>query len=107
MPSAQHRAAHHGGPRAEVRGPVLPRGAVEPGLCRHMPGRPAKAWDILVKFNGINIGHVAQSLEFSKWSNRVKTIFHKDYLKNGGQKDMKKWAVTRWVKKKPVIPGLQ
>ena len=61
----------------------------------------------LVKFNGINIGHVSQSLEFGKWSGKLKTIFYKDYLKNGGQKDMKKWAVNRWVKKKPVIPGLQ
>ena len=61
----------------------------------------------LVNFNGISIGHISQDLEFGKWSSKLKTIFHKDYLKSGGQKEMKKWAGTRWFKKKPVIFGLQ
>ena len=61
----------------------------------------------LVTFNGIRIGHISQALEFGKWSSRLKTIFHKDYLKSGGEREMKKWARTRWFKKKPVIPGLQ
>ena len=61
----------------------------------------------LVNFNGIRIGHISQALEFGKWSSRVKAIFHKDYLKKGGKKEMKKWASTRWFKKKPVIPELQ
>ena len=58
----------------------------------------------LVNFNGLNIGHVPQSLEFNKWSNRVKKIAYQDYLSSGGKKEMKKWAGTRWFKKKPEIP---
>ena len=61
----------------------------------------------LVSFNGISIGHISQASEFGKWSSRVKAIFYKDYLKSGGKKEMKKWAGTRWFKKKRVFPRLQ
>ena len=61
----------------------------------------------LLNFNGLAIGNIPQSLEFSKWSGKVKTIAYKDYVSSGGEKKMRKWAGTRWFNKKPVIPGLQ
>lgn len=61
----------------------------------------------LLNFNGLDIGHISQSLEFNKWINRVKNIAYQDYLSSGGEKEMKKWAATRWFKKKPQIPRLQ
>ena len=61
----------------------------------------------LLNFNGLDIGHISQSLEFNKWINRVKNIAYQDYLSSGGEKEMKKWAATRWFKIKPQIPRLQ
>ena len=35
---------------------------------------------------------------------RLKLIAYKDYVRSGGEKEMKKWAATRWFKKKPLTP---
>ena len=61
----------------------------------------------LINFNGLDLAHISQDLEFREWSSKVKAICYKDYQKRGGQKEMKKWAGTRWFKKRPEVPRLQ
>lgn len=59
----------------------------------------------LERFGGIEIGKISQEkLSFPKWNAKVKKLFHEDYVKAGGEKELKSWSSSRWFSKRPVVP---
>ena len=38
---------------------------------------------------------------FPKWNNACKKAFFKDYVRSGGQLDLKSWGKTHWNGRKP------
>jgi len=72
------------------------------GLCCVKIGAVYQHCPNVVRFMGVEVGIVNQKLSFDKWNSRIKKIFYKDYLNQGGSKDLKAWEKTRWLSSKPL-----
>ena len=74
-----------------------------PGLCIvHLASAFANCPE-LEKFGGVTLPS-QDGLAFPSWNKRLKTIFHKDYLQQGGGEDLKTWASKRWFSRRPPVP---
>ena len=58
----------------------------------------------LEKFMGLQMSGVMGELTFQKWNSRVKELLYAEYIKMGGELEMKQWCSTRWVSRKPIVP---
>ena len=73
------------------------------GLCIIHLGSLYRNCPNLQTFDGIEIGKFSQErLSFPKWNAKVKKLFYEEYLKAGGNKELKSWSSSRWFSKKPV-----
>lgn len=62
------------------------------GVCTVSLASCHKRCPNLLTFAGLYVGHISQDQTFTKWNNRLKKIFHEDYLASGGLKDLKAWS---------------
>eukprot|EP00092_Neocalanus_flemingeri_P007518 GFUD01008115.1.p1 GENE.GFUD01008115.1~~GFUD01008115.1.p1 ORF type:complete len:290 (+),score=67.94 GFUD01008115.1:3-872(+) len=74
------------------------------GLCCVNIGSVYENCPNLERFMGVEIGSVSHKQSFNKWNTRVKKRFYDHYLQQGGYKEMKAWAKTRWFPRRPVLP---
>ena len=72
------------------------------GLCCVNIGTMFDKCPNLEKFMGMDVGSIAKTT-FNKWSLVLKKKFYEKYLYQGGTKEFKAWARTRWFSKKQVI----
>eukprot|EP00092_Neocalanus_flemingeri_P044018 GFUD01048671.1.p1 GENE.GFUD01048671.1~~GFUD01048671.1.p1 ORF type:complete len:348 (-),score=80.29 GFUD01048671.1:135-1178(-) len=79
------------------------RGLHRAGLCCVNIGAVYENCPNLERFMGVEVGTVRR-WTFNKWNIRMKKKFYDDYLQQGGAKEMKAWAKTRWVSRRPVLP---
>jgi len=71
------------------------------GLCCVNVGTMFDKCPNLVKFMGMEVGSITKTT-FNKWSLVLKRKFYEKYLYQGGAKEFKSWARTRWFSKKQV-----
>ena len=76
------------------------------GLCIIHLGALYGNCQNLQKFNGVELGQVDQGLEFPKWNAKVKKLFYKDYVNEGGMMEFKVWGSKRWFSKQPKLPTI-
>jgi len=74
------------------------------GLCCVNVGAVYENCPRVEKFMGVEVGMVSHKQTFTKWNTRMKKRFYEHYLDQGGSKEMKDWAKTRWFSKPPVVP---
>jgi len=75
------------------------------GLCIVHLGSLYRNCPDLQTFDGVEIGKISQErLSFPKWNAKVKKLFYEEYVKAGGDKELKSWSSSRWFSKKPVVP---
>ena len=74
------------------------------GLCILNIGALYGFCDNLQRYNGIYIGDISKSLKFPQWSAKVKKLFYAEYVRAGGQKELRDWARRRWFSKQPPVP---
>jgi len=74
------------------------------GLCCVNIGAVYENCPNLERFTGVEVGMVSHKQTFTKWNTRMKKRFHEHYLDQGGLKEMKDWAKTRWFSRRPVLP---
>ena len=55
------------------------------------------------KFMGMEIATVTQLQPFNTWNKELMLLFHQDYTKSGGIKDIREWAKIRWFSERPVV----
>jgi len=72
------------------------------GLCCVNIGTMFDKCPKLEKFMGMDVGSITKST-FNKWSLVLRRKFYDKYLYQGGGKDFKAWARTRWFSKKQVL----
>jgi len=72
------------------------------GLCCVNIGKMFDKCPNLEKFMGMDVGSIPKTT-FNKWSLVLKKKFYEKYLYQGGTKEFKAWARTRWFSKKQVI----
>ena len=72
------------------------------GLCCVNVGKMFDRCPNLEKFMGIEVGSIPKTT-FNKWSLVLKKKFYEKYLYQGGTKEFKAWARTRWFSKKQVL----
>eukprot|EP00092_Neocalanus_flemingeri_P008963 GFUD01009644.1.p1 GENE.GFUD01009644.1~~GFUD01009644.1.p1 ORF type:complete len:460 (+),score=96.16 GFUD01009644.1:81-1460(+) len=80
------------------------RGLHRAGLCCVNIGAVYENCPNLERFMGVEVGMVSHKQTFNKWNIRMKKRFYDDYLQQGGSKEMKAWAKTRWFSRRPVLP---
>eukprot|EP00092_Neocalanus_flemingeri_P016609 GFUD01017970.1.p1 GENE.GFUD01017970.1~~GFUD01017970.1.p1 ORF type:complete len:455 (-),score=89.61 GFUD01017970.1:131-1495(-) len=80
------------------------RGLHRAGLCCVNFGAVYDNCPNLERFMGVEVGMVSHKQTFNKWNIRMKKRFYDDYLQQGGSKEMKAWAKTRWFSRRPVLP---
>eukprot|EP00092_Neocalanus_flemingeri_P015690 GFUD01016984.1.p1 GENE.GFUD01016984.1~~GFUD01016984.1.p1 ORF type:complete len:457 (-),score=113.51 GFUD01016984.1:76-1446(-) len=80
------------------------RGLHRDGLCCVHIGSVYENCPNLERFMGVEIGSVSHNQSFNKWNTRIKKRFFDHYLQQGGSKEMKAWAKTRWFSRRPVVP---
>jgi len=73
------------------------------GLCCVNFGAVYENCPNLEKFMGVEVGSVDQKMTFKKWNTRVKKKFYEYYQNQGGSKELKPWAKTRWFSRRPVV----
>ena len=73
------------------------------GLCCVNIGSVYENCPNLERFMGVEVGMVSQKQPFDKWNTKIKKKFYKDYLNQGGSKNMKAWEKTRWSSRRPVL----
>ena len=76
------------------------------GLCCVSVGAVYKNCPNLERFMGVEMGLVTQKQSFAKWNIKMKKIFYKHYLDQGGNKNKKDWEKTRWLSRQPVLSRL-
>ena len=74
------------------------------GLCCVNVGAVYENCPSVERFTGVDVGMVSHKQTFTKWNTRMKKRFYEDYLDQGGLKEMKDWAKTRWFSRRPVLP---
>jgi len=72
------------------------------GLCCVNIGTMFDKCPNLEKFMGMDVGSISKNT-FNKWSLVLKKKFYEKYLYQGGTKELKAWARTRWFSKKQVL----
>jgi len=72
------------------------------GLCCVNIGTMFDKCPNLEKFMGMEVGSITKTT-FNKWSFVLKKKFYEKYLYQGGTKEFKAWARTRWFSKKQVL----
>ena len=72
------------------------------GLCCVNLGTMFEKWSHLEKFVGLEVGSIPKTI-FNKWNLVLKKVFYQDYLHQGGTKEFKTWAKTRWFTRKQVV----
>lgn len=71
------------------------------GVCCVNVGTLFENCPNLENFMGVDLGSITKD-SFSKWNLAVKKKFYQEYLIQGGSKDFKLWAKSRWFPKRPV-----
>ena len=71
------------------------------GLCCVNIGIMFKMCPNIEKIMGLEVGSITKTT-FNKWSLALKKKFYQQYLNQGGTKEFKAWARTRWFTKKHV-----
>jgi len=90
------------------RSPVGDRGIHRVGVCSVSLASVFQRCPNIAVFAGVKIGHVSMDQTFVKWNNRMKKLFHNDYLAHGGEQDFKAWSKTRggrWFNKQEDLPA--
>jgi len=90
------------------RSPVGDRGIHRTGVCCVNLASVYQRCPNIVHFAGVKIGHVGMNQTFVKWNNRMKKLFHNDYLERGGEQDFKAWSKSRggrWFSKQEDLPA--
>jgi len=72
------------------------------GLCCVNVGKMFDRCPNLEKFMGIEVGSIPKTT-FNKWSLVLKKKFYEKYLNQGGTKEFKAWARTRWFSRNQVL----
>jgi len=72
------------------------------GLCCVNVGKMFDRCPNLEKFMGIEVGSIPKTT-FNKWSLVLKKKFYEKYLYQGGTKEFKAWARTRWFSRNQVL----
>ena len=73
------------------------------GLCCVNVGVVYENCPSVETFMGVEIGCVTQDQSFLKWNSRVKKRFYQNYVSQGGSKEYKPWAKSRWFSRRPVV----
>ena len=74
-----------------------------PGLCLvHLASAYANC-PKLERFAGVTVPS-QDGLTFPNWNKKLKTLFHKDYVQQGGGEDLKTWTSNRWFSRRPSVP---
>jgi len=90
------------------RSPVGDRGIHRSGVCCVSLASVFQRCPNIASFAGVKIGHIGMDQTFVKWNNRMKKLFHYDYLERGGEQDFKVWSKTRggrWFSKQEDLPA--
>ena len=74
------------------------------GLCCVNMGAMYENCPNLEKFMGVDVGNVDQQQTFKKWNSKMKQKFFTYYQNQGGSKEFKPRAKTRWFSKRFVVP---
>ena len=74
------------------------------GLCCVNMGAVYENCPNLEKFMGVDVGNVDQQQTFKKWNFKMMKKFYQYYQNQGGSKEFKLWAKTRWFSKRCVLP---
>jgi len=74
------------------------------GLCCVNVGAVFENCPNVERFMGVEVGMVSHKQTFTKWNTRMKKRFYEHYLDQGGSKELKDWAKTRWFSRRPVLP---
>jgi len=72
------------------------------GLCCVNMGTMFYKCPNVEKFMGMEVGSISKTT-FNKWSLVLRKKFYENYLNQGGSKEFKAWARTRWFSKKQVL----
>jgi len=89
------------------RSPIGDRGIHRTGVCCVSLASVFQRCPNIVHFAGVKIGHVGMDQTFVKWNNRMKKLFHNNYLEQGGEQDFKAWSKSRggrWFSKQEDLP---
>jgi len=89
------------------RSPVGDRMIHRTGVCSVSLASVFQRCPNIATFAGVRIGHVGMDQTFVKWNNRMKKLFHNDYLVRGGEQDFKAWSKTRggrWFSRQEDLP---
>ena len=73
------------------------------GLCCVNIGAVYEKCPSVERFMGVEVGTVSHKQTFTKWNTRIKKRFYEYYLQQGGSKELKAWAKTRWFTRRPVL----
>jgi len=76
------------------------------GLCCVYFGAVYKHCPNVERFMGVEVGIVTQKQSYAKWNTKIKKIFYKDYLNQGGSKIKKDWEKTRWLSRQPLLSSM-
>jgi len=60
----------------------------------------------LEKFMGVDVGLITKD-SFKKWNSGLKKKFYQNYLNQGGNKEFKLWAKSRWFSRPVTIPPVE